>query len=256
MGTPRTSPYGSLAYFYDQVLGDSAFRQAKRRFEWLVRGYGIGFSSAADAACGTGTFLRYLGRWTDRRIGVDRSPAMLRMARHKNPSPRVRLLCQDLREMKLPRPVDLITCHFDALNYLLSLSGLSAALAAFRRNLTPGGYLIFDVVTRFGDDSSGCVRLVRGPDYRCRWRIDRDRARNLRRAVLDILVRRVDGSSRRLREIHLQRPRDTATMLGLLGDQGLQVGGAFDASTLGPARPATRRALFLARRPTAVVHRL
>ena len=242
------SPYQGLARFYDQVLGDAAFRQARRRFEWLVRRYGIGFASAADAACGTGTFLRYLGRWTDRRIGIDRSPAMLALARLKNPCRNVRLLCQDMRRMHLPYPVDLLTCHFDALNYILTLTGLKAALGSFRRNLTPGGHLIFDIVTRPVAGRHPARWLMRGSGYLCRWRIELDRERSLRRAVLDILLKGRDGSWRRSREVHLQRPRSISTMLRLLAHQGLHTCGVFDAGTLGPVLPSTRRALFLARR--------
>ena len=79
------APYATFAPLYDALLGDAMFRLVRRNFEWLVRRYGIRFHSAADVACGTGTFARYLRQWGVPVFGIDRSASMLRMARLRAP---------------------------------------------------------------------------------------------------------------------------------------------------------------------------
>lgn len=56
LGWRTAVSYAVLAPVYDALLGDRLFTQLRRVFDWLVQCYGIHFSSAADVACGTGTF--------------------------------------------------------------------------------------------------------------------------------------------------------------------------------------------------------
>jgi SAM-dependent methyltransferase len=142
------APYATLAPFYDPLLGDRFFPQLRRTFEWLGRRYGLRFASAADVACGTGTFVRYLRECSVPVIyGVDRSPEMVRVAIAKNQGAGARFLLQDFATLQLPQRVDLLTCHFDSLNYLLTADDLLQALRRFRANLNPSGHIIFEMIT-------------------------------------------------------------------------------------------------------------
>src|SRR6266542_604633 len=90
------TPYATLAPLYNALLGDRLISELKQVFEWLARRYGICFASAADVACGTGTFVRYLRECAVPVVyGVDRSPEMLRVAIQKNLGNGTRFLCQD-----------------------------------------------------------------------------------------------------------------------------------------------------------------
>jgi len=64
------------------------------------------------------SYLRRAG--VDQVWGVDRLPQMLARAVAKNGQSHARFLLRDLRELRLPRSVDLLTCRFETLNYLLS----------------------------------------------------------------------------------------------------------------------------------------
>jgi SAM-dependent methyltransferase len=176
------APYATFAPLYDALLGDAMFPLVRRNFEWLVRRYGIHFHSAADVACGTGTFVRYLRQWGVPVFGIDRSASMLRIAMQKNREHGVQFLQQDVRQLQLASPVDLITCHFDALNYLLSTRDLLKALCRFRANLTQGGYAIFDMVTDVSPERKLSVRVQRFdlPGVSSIWEIAWDPARKLR----------------------------------------------------------------------------
>ena len=140
-------------------MGDAAAPVIRRCFERSRRHYDLRFSSAADVGCGTGTFLLHLARLCDGLYGVDRSAEMLAQARRKLAGANVTLLQQDLRRLRLPRPVDLITCMFDTLNYLTTAAGVQEALESARENLRNGGSLVFDVITGAGE--AGQARRVR-----------------------------------------------------------------------------------------------
>lgn len=142
-------PYSALALIYDRLLGDSFFPLLRRDFDWLTQMHPMSLDSVADVACGTGTFVKYLcGRGIPQVIGVDRSPEMLEIALRKNRRNHSRFFCQDFLNLQLPKPVSLITCNFDSLNYLLNPDQLFKAFQKFQANLKPGGHVIFDMITR------------------------------------------------------------------------------------------------------------
>src|SRR5262245_4964440 len=134
---------------YDQAVGVDWFRRAVARFERIVRRCRISFRDAADIGCGTGLFAHYLNRrWGVPVFAVDRSREMLAEARQRCAGlPGVTLLHQDVRRLSLPRPVDLITAHFDMLNHLANFCSLRAACLGVAANLRPGGWFYFDLVT-------------------------------------------------------------------------------------------------------------
>ena len=148
-GIPDVPPYQELAAHYDELLGEQSFRKMREAFEWIVGRYGLRFRSAVDVGCGTGTFVEYLLRTgVDPVWGVDRSPEMLAHAVARNRKNAAQFLLQDLRELRLPERVDLLTCQFETLNYLLTGADLHTAFAGFARALTPRGFAVFDVAAR------------------------------------------------------------------------------------------------------------
>jgi SAM-dependent methyltransferase len=236
------TPYATLAPLYDALLGDRFFRQLRRTFEWLIRRYGIRFASAADIACGTGTFVRYLREHGVPVVyGVDHSPEMLRIAIRKNQGNGAQFLRQGFATLQLPHPVDLITCHFDSLNYLLTSDDLLRALHPFHANLNPGGHLIFDMITDRPPWSgrSPCIERMTGTSVS----IVRVTRRDPRRGIQTALVS-ISRNGRSHREIHVQR--GYPVVVGLLAQAGFALLGAHDFQTLGPATTWTPRAVYVA----------
>jgi SAM-dependent methyltransferase len=246
-----TMPYRSFALLYDALLGNAMFPLVRRNFEWVVRRYGIRFRSAADVACGTGAFVRYLCQWGVPVVGVDRAIAMLRIAIQKNRENGAKFLQQDLRQLQLPYPVDLITCHFDSLNYLLSTRDLFMALCRFRANLTKGGYAIFDMVTDVSPEPKQGVRVRRFnlPCISSIWVIAQDPARQLRVVTMHNFFAVGAGKYRREREVHAQRQYPVGVVVELLVRCGFDVCGVYDAASLATATPRTYRAVYVARHP-------
>lgn len=243
-------PYQRFAQFYDRVMGDATAPVIHRCFEQSRRHYNLRFSSAADIGCGTGTFLLHLASLCDRLYGVDCSAEMLAQARRKLAGVNVILLQQDLRRLRLPRPVDLITCMFDTLNYLTTAAGVQAALESARENLRKGGSLVFDVITGAGE--AGRTRRVRQrislPGQMAIWHLRADGSRNRSRVEMLWRSSNEQENSNTWREVHRQRWYPLPWLCALLKRCGLQVCGVHDVMSYQPASPRTWWAHFVVRR--------
>ncbi len=106
--------------------------------------------SACDLACGTGTTAVDLARGGAKVFAVDLSPIMCRLAREKalRAGVPVRVLRADMRSFRLPQPVDLVICEFNAINHVPRKADLALVARAVARALRPGGYFWFDVNNR------------------------------------------------------------------------------------------------------------
>ena len=139
-------PYRWLAEYYDRLFTFHLpwFEAARQR---MLGNILPGIDSACDLACGTGTTAVMLARRGIRMYGVDLSPTMCRLAREKARRARatVRVLQGDMRHFRLPEPVDLVLCEFDALNHVGRKEDLARVSRSVARALRPGGYFYFDV---------------------------------------------------------------------------------------------------------------
>jgi ubiquinone/menaquinone biosynthesis C-methylase UbiE len=102
-----------------------------------------------DIPCGEGTFAIAMAKKGYRTTGVDRSSAMLRVARRKTRGAHanVRFVECDMRALRFHDEFDLVTSWYDSLNYLLRLDDLNKTFAGVIRALRPGGSFLFDMNT-------------------------------------------------------------------------------------------------------------
>ena len=239
-------PYGQLAPDYDATVGIPFFHQTRRAFEKLIRRYGITFRTAADIGCGTGLFARYLNRsWNVPVTGVDISRDMLRIAARNCRGVSVCLLRQDIRALRLPQPVDLITCNFDTLNHLVQDGDLAASFRSVHANLNAGGHFIFDMllqcgsprkVHRYGVRYQTAQRQV---TQHIRW----DPAS---RRVSILVSIRSRSTPRRILEAHRERAYSPAEIGNALLDTGFVIRGIHDATTLAVASYCQPRIIIVA----------
>jgi SAM-dependent methyltransferase len=219
--------YRGFASIYDATMGDAAFPSVWQAFERARREHAISFSSACDVGCGTGMFLKQLSRERVRLTGVDNSPAMLRRAARRLGGTGVRLLLQDMRKLRLPEPVDLITSNFCTLNYCDDEAALAATFRSCRSNLTPRGCLIADVLIDLGPlaREESMVQKIDSPVMRSRWHIRL--AANGKGSVVEMhtRMRNREGREHEWRERHRQRWFALPLLLKLLRGSGFEVSG-------------------------------
>ena len=139
--------YSGLARIYDYLVQGVDFEDWIDYVEALLDLYGGRVKKVADLACGTGNTTLPFARRGYTSWGVDLAPDMLSLARHKAEQAglKVEFIQQDMRQLALPEPVDLVTAFHDGLNYLLELADLRATFLKVQANLTPGGFFIFDL---------------------------------------------------------------------------------------------------------------
>jgi SAM-dependent methyltransferase len=149
LNDPRS--YAELALRYDELFApirgpvDSARERILARILPNVR-------SACDLGCGTGVTTLALAHRGFQMFAVDLSPGMCRITREKarHAQLKVRVIRADMRDFRLPYPVDLITCEGDALNHIPSKADLASVAQAVARALHPGGHFFFDINNRAG----------------------------------------------------------------------------------------------------------
>ncbi|HET9186185.1 MAG TPA: class I SAM-dependent methyltransferase [Solirubrobacterales bacterium] len=138
--------YEAIAPAYDDFTAHHNYEMWLGNLLPELEKHGIPGTRLLDVACGTGkSFLPMLERgW--QVTACDLSPAMIEIARAKV-GDRVPLSVVDMRELPVLGEFDLCWCLDDAVNYLLEPEELEEALRRMRRNLVPGGLLMFDVNT-------------------------------------------------------------------------------------------------------------
>lgn len=139
-------PYKWLAQYCDRLAAFQrpVFAKARRQILAPVL---PGMESVCDLCCGTGITAIEFAKAGFKTYGVDLSPTMIRIARDKAEKDGIaaRFTRADMRSFKLPQPVDLITCEFDALNHVPNRSDLKPVAESVAKALRPGGYFYFDV---------------------------------------------------------------------------------------------------------------
>jgi SAM-dependent methyltransferase len=140
--------YDELAHVYDGLTAHHDHDGWLAQLLGVARAHGLAGRRLLDVGCGTGkSFMPLVRRGFD-VTACDISPRMAARARRRARGHGVVVHVADMRALpRLCDGCDLVTCLDDAVNYLLDADELRAGLCGMRRNLRPGGLLLFDVNT-------------------------------------------------------------------------------------------------------------
>lgn len=144
--------YKEFAYLYNKGWYGKFSLSIAKIFPSLLNDLGITPTSLLDIACGIGDFAIEMAKKGIETIGVDFSRQMIDLAIEKAAQKNVSVqwLVQDITKLNLGKKVEVVTCWFDSLNYILEWSDLRKVFQHVYHSLTPGGYFLFDMNTRFG----------------------------------------------------------------------------------------------------------
>lgn len=251
--------YDAFAPVYDRFTAHHEYEPWTRTLEGLARTGGLRGRRLLDVACGTGkSFLPFLDRGYE-VTACDVSPAMAARAAEKAGG-RARVEVHDMRALPRLGEFDLACCLDDGVNYLHAPGELAAAFAGIRRNLAPGGVLVFDANTLATYRTFfASISVVQAEGEVLVWNGEAPRelgAGGLAEATLEALVAGPGGRWTRTASHHRQRHHPAATVDAALEAAGLRLvlrrGMHLDGS-LTPAvdELANSKAIYVARREAA-----
>lgn len=247
-----TPPYSRYAEIYDQT-GQSRFglrmltyiRKILQTHQWQG-------GRVLDLACGTGAVALRLAREGYEVLGVDCSEAMLRQARGKSAGVKNApvWLQQDMRALALNRQVDLVTCFYDSLNYILSLAEMKQVFLGVREALVPGGLFLFDLNTLFAlaHHWDGLADARDEGDVAYIWRCWYDPRTRISDLEATFFVRRGELYEKFV-EVHRECGYEQEEIIDALLEVGLEFLEAYAYPTYDPPHEETTRIVYVARRP-------
>lgn len=241
--------YERYAEIYDQV-GQSRFSRRMAQFTvGLLERLALPQGRILDLACGTGEAALHLAQAGYDVVGVDASAAMLERARQKTTEAGLSIpfLHQDMRSFEVDGLVDVVTCFYDSLNYLLHPEELQEVCNRVASALAPGGLLVCDLNTAVGlaRDWSGQVYLevdkegIIGIHRTCY-----DEETHISEVHLTYLVRHGE-TWERFDELHAQRGYARAEVETVLDRAGLGVFLTLDGK-FNPPGPEAKRLIYVA----------
>jgi SAM-dependent methyltransferase len=254
-------PYSKYAAIYDR-LGQRAFGEgiARASLRWLAD-RGLSPQSVLDLACGTGAATLVFAQAGLIACGVDRSEQMLRAAGEtsSDATSRVSWVQADIRSFETSSRFDLITCFYDAVNYLTEPGDFEQFLSTAAAALSEDGYLFFDVLTEaqfLGYGFRSVSIVVEAPDLFCLHRYWYDPSTKHSPLILTCFYRDEGLSAeawQRFDEAHIERPFSLQEIEAGLQGAGLRLIEChhYDehlAQFGGPARNDSERLVVIAQR--------
>jgi SAM-dependent methyltransferase len=143
---PASAAFDTFSPFYDVLTGHQDYDWWWSVLLPLAEAAGLSGNRVLDVGCGTGKSLAPLLARGWSGVGVDVSSGMLAQARRKLGS-EAELVEHDMRALPVLGEFDLVCSLCDAINDLRDEQQLVETFSGFRRNLAPGGVVVFDVNT-------------------------------------------------------------------------------------------------------------
>ncbi len=245
--------YAAFASVYDRLMADVDYPGWARFYQQVLAHYGLSAGRLCECACGTGGLTLPLSALGYQLTGVDLSEEMLWEAGQK--ARRVGVMIpfvkQDMRCLRLHRPMDGVLCTCDGLNYLPAAQDVLAFFTAAFAALRPGGVLAFDLSTPYklervlgnsfqGDETADIAYL---------WKNEYHPRTASVEMALSIFVRQQGETYLRISEAQTQYAHPLSRLTALLAQAGFQDIRTFGDGVLSPPTPTEQRWHVAARRP-------
>ena len=256
---PNDPAYSRYARHYDKIgqrrFGESSATDLLRILELQ----GERPHSVLDLACGTGAATIVFAQSGLETTGLDISQAMIDEAEAAagQAGVSIRWVMADMTAYQADRLYDMVTCFYDAVNYLTDLREFSAFARCAYDALNPRGTLAFDINTRRKlAEHWGQMTLIAANDsdrfltYRS-WFDERHGVSPL---IITGFERREDGAWDRFDEEHVETAfaiEELQSKLEAIGFGQIQVidWREGEISELAPGTEDSFRVLFIARKP-------
>ena len=131
---------------YDALYGDKDYEKECDYLEALFQKYLYRPKTILDLGCGTGGHALILAKRGYKISGVDRSDAMLEIAKRKAEAQRLEIdfIEGDITRITTDKKYDAVISMFAVIGYQTTNAALAAACKAAKDCLVPGGIFLFD----------------------------------------------------------------------------------------------------------------
>ncbi len=243
--------YDDFASVYDTLMDDFDYPAWARYYLRLFASAGATPKTLCECGCGTGSMSVQFARAGLRVTASDLSEDMLRLAQIKARTMGVSIpfVCQDMRALELPRPVDAIAACCDAVNYLTDHESVLAFFSSAFHFLKKGGVLAFDISSRhklcamnnafYGEERDNIAYL---------WQNGMDPETQVLSMDLTFFVETENGLYRRFEEHHLQRAHSQEELCAWLAEAGFADIRVYGGQTLNPPCETDDRLHFTAKK--------
>ncbi|MCS6776438.1 MAG: methyltransferase domain-containing protein [Chloroherpetonaceae bacterium] len=251
--TVQPLEFGPIAPYYDELMQDVPYASWVSYVQRLLTQWELRPNRVLDLACGTGTLSELLHRQGYRVTGVDLSPDMIAVARHKALQKRLPITyyVQDAADLDLPeKDFHLCVSLFDSLNYILKPSRLACAIQRVAAHLVPGGLFLFDMNSEYALANQFFTQDNLNTDARLRYDWDSVYLPEQRLCRVDMRFwyREDNGSVRTFHEVHWQYAYREEEVRTMLQEAGFQQVRTYHAYTLRPPHATTDRIFYAARK--------
>ncbi|MBQ5331619.1 MAG: class I SAM-dependent methyltransferase [Oscillospiraceae bacterium] len=232
--------YARIAGFTDDLIAD--------HLKYLKKGTTRPEITVYDIACGTGKLCRALREMCYDVSGSDISEDCLTIAASKSED--IFYTRQDMTELLLPAPVDVVTCTLDSLNHLDSLESIKKTFKRVNACLKEGGLFLFDTNTPYKHEYvlADNVFVYENEDIYLVWANDftgdRDSSVDM---TIDIFIREGDVYRREYEEIR-EIAFEPEIISSALRSCGFEIISLTDGYTDEPVTSVTERTVFSARK--------
>lgn len=138
--------YTDLSGYYDLMCADIDYQSQSHCINRLHQLFGNEGKNHLDLACGTGPHVRHFIDYGFNSSGLDINQPMLDMAQRRCPEAMFSL--QDMSDLQVEKPLDLITCFLYSIHYCDGIERLKQCIVQVHKALNTGGTFMFNVVDK------------------------------------------------------------------------------------------------------------
>lgn len=144
----NTEAYTFFAGKYDEFMRDIPYEKWAGNIAAVLASFGVKIGSEVlELGCGTGRFTAQLSEYDFKMSGIDLSPSMIKIAKHKHPG--IEFKTADMTEYHDDGRYSAIVSVCDSINYLAGSEALTNMFSCAARSLKKGGIFIFDLKTAY-----------------------------------------------------------------------------------------------------------
>lgn len=242
--------YTAFAEVYDELMGDVDYISWVQLYTKIMAYFGVKGGMIAECACGTGSMTLPLYQSGFSVTGVDVSAEMLFEASKKARREGIAIpfIKQDMRKLKLHRPMDAVLCTCDGLNYLTKKEDVMAFFGAAFSALRPGGGIFFDVSTPYKLENVLGNNLLMQDGERITYIWSNHFSKRTKMCELDLclFVKDKDGRYDRMDEHQVQKAHTMEDITGWLIEAGFTSPRVYGEKAMEPPRETEERWHFAA----------